>query len=64
MMYGGYGGGYGYGYGYDPYDYASYYMQQELMYAQQNMGENVQTTTVTTEIQSYTPLYFEVYIEE
>lgn len=62
MMYGGYGGGYGYGY--DPYDYASYYMQQELMYAQQNMGENVQTTTVTTEIQSYTPLYFEVYIEE
>lgn len=62
MMYGGYGGGYGYGY--DPYDYAGYYMQQELLNAQENMGENVSTTTVTTEIQSYTPLYFEIYIEE
>lgn len=60
-MYGGYGGYGGIG-GYD--DYYSYYMYQEMLNAQENMGENVQTTTVTTEVQSYTPLYFEIYIEE
>ena len=31
---------------------------------QGSTAEAETTTTVTTEIQSYTPLYFEIYIEE
>lgn len=60
-MYGGYGGYGGIG-GYD--DYYSYYMYQEMLNYQESDTETESTTTVTTEIQSYTPLYFEVYIEE
>lgn len=59
--YGGYGGYGGIG-GYD--DYYSYYMYQEMMNYQNNYTESESTTTITTEIQSYTPLYFEIYIEK
>ncbi|MBR5135811.1 MAG: hypothetical protein IKU92_02060, partial [Rikenellaceae bacterium] len=53
-----------YGTGYDPYDYYSYYMYQEMMNGSTSTEDAVETTTITTEIQSYTPLYFEIYIEE
>lgn len=65
--YGGYGYGYGgYGYGYDNYyDYYSYYNYQNYLNSLYSQSSTTTTTTqsITTEIQSYTPLVFEIYIE-
>ena len=35
-----------------------------MMNGSTSTEDAVETTTITTEIQSYTPLYFEIYIEE
>lgn len=54
--YGGYGGGYGYGsgYGYDPYGYTNMLMNQQ---------SSSQIKGVITEVQPYTPLMFDIYVE-
>ena len=65
--YGGYGGYPGYGYGgyydnyynnyYDSYYYNNYYNNSY------NYGDTETTTTITTEVQPYSPMLWQVYIE-
>ncbi len=65
--YGGYGGYPGYGYGgyydnyynnyYDSYYYNNYYNNSY------NYGDTETTTTITTEVQPYSPMIWQVYIE-
>ena len=65
--YGGYGGYPGYGYGgyydnyynnyYDSYYYNNYYNNSY------NYGDTETTTTITTEVQPYSPMLWQIYIE-
>jgi hypothetical protein len=70
-MYGGYGGYGGYGYGsgyggYGDYGYGSYYDPYNSYYNYSTSGYSTEESekTIVTEIQPYTPLVFEIYIEE
>jgi hypothetical protein len=60
--YGGYGGYGGYGYGYYPNYYNSMYYNN--YYNNSYTTDTTESETVTTEIQPYSPLLFQVYIEK
>jgi hypothetical protein len=60
--YGSYGGYGGYGYGGYGYGYGGYY--DYMNYSTSGYSETESEQTVMTEIQPYTPLMFEIYIEE